>query len=257
MKLPNVSKLQQDWANRTAASETLKIEPEMERETPRGGTGLKRRIGREIDSPTPEHRAKIEEAIDAKLKAWPKVKRGPRIASRGLYKYAPLLVREDESLLEAGQGWFSETFWANSKNKRSGDSGNPKAGYVVLTDKRLLLIATAGIGLGARGVETIPISSMISVDASRWVGQGVLAFGAPLRINTGGGEIMFRVSPTAVADAIARYLQDRILARVESVDAPVGAPALAALEKLADLHRTGVLSDDEFQAKKTELLKRI
>ena len=61
---------------------------------------MKRLVGREIDSPTPEHRAKIEKVIDEKLKAWPRLMRGGRVENRGLYKYAPILVREDEILLE-------------------------------------------------------------------------------------------------------------------------------------------------------------
>jgi hypothetical protein len=98
-------------------------------------------------------------------------------------------------------------------NKRLGDSGWAKGGYVVLTDRRLLLIATGfGQGMpGGRGVETIPIESILSVDASRWIGQGIVGIvGAPLRVNTGGGEISIRVAPTAVADAIAAYLSERI-----------------------------------------------
>ncbi len=42
-----------------------------------------------------------------------------------------------------------------------------------------------------------------------------------------------------------------------SVSGPAGADIADQLKKLGELHATGILTDEEFQAKKTELLKRL
>jgi hypothetical protein len=211
--------------------------------------------------PSPAHRERIERAIDEKLRLPFGIKgaggRVDRVLSRGLYKHLPRLLREDEEVIAVGDGWFAEGFWG-PEGKRSGEDLFPKSGYVALTDRRILLIATAVWGLGSRGVETIPLNSVVSVDGTRWIGQSVTTplVGVPLRLNTGGGEIRIRVSPAAVADVIVNYVRERLDEPQPPSTASASDPA-STLAKLAELHKAGVVTDDEFASKKAELLSRI
>lgn len=124
------------------------------------------------------------------------------------------------------------------EGKRRGESASlPNQAYVALTDRRILLIGT-GWGLRSRGVETIPLDSILSVDGSRWFGESVVALFAPLRLNTSGGEVRIRVSPAGVADAIAEYIRARVDERQKRSGARESGAA-SALAKLAELHEAG------------------
>ncbi|MEJ7567434.1 MAG: SHOCT domain-containing protein [Gaiellaceae bacterium] len=176
-----------------------------------------------------------------------------RNSNRGAYKKLPEVIESEESIVEVAQAQFTESVW--SKNDKWF-----KGGYVVLTDRRLIALGTGfGGSGGTRGVELIPLERVLSVDSSRFVGQGIIGFGAPLRINTGGKQITYRVMPTRVADAMSEYVRARINERESGSAAsrPVGDDPLEALKKLAELHDAGVLTDEEFSAKKAALLERI
>ncbi|MEO9246822.1 SHOCT domain-containing protein [Citricoccus nitrophenolicus] len=65
------------------------------------------------------------------------------------------------------------------------------------------------------------------------------------------------------ADAIARayrQLKDRASAApapAAAPEAPATADPMAQLERLGELHAKGVLTDDEFQSQKTQILSRM
>ncbi len=196
----------------------------------------------------PDPRAEaIAEALDAKLADRKRLGRaaatgypGGRTLNRGLYKHLPSILGP-------------ESLWKQGAGKQP----IAKMGYVVLTDSRLIFLATAIAGMGSRGVESIPISRILSVDTTRGLGQGPLGVvGAPLAINTGGGEIKVRVAPTAVADRMAAYVRAQIQAPAAD-SSPSGSAFAAQLRELAELRDAGIISNEEFESKKAEILGRI
>ena len=106
------------------------------------------------------------------------------------------------------------------------------------------------IGKRGKGVEVIPITRISSVSTSKklvfeWV-----------HITTSGQTIDFKTDPK-----MAQLLKAKIL---ELMSASQTTPSASSqldpteqLGKLADLHKAGVLTDEEFAEKKAELLKRI
>lgn len=214
-------------------------------------------LGRKKDAPsTPEDEAHLERVtmeLDEAFAKGGKMREG-RTSNRGAYKRLPAIIDRNEPIVAVAQAQFTESIW--SKNDRWF-----KGGYLVLTDRRLIALGTAlGGSGGTRGVESIPLERVLSVDSSRFVGQGIVGFGAPLRINTGGKQMTYRVVPTRVADAMGEYIRERINAREATGGA---APRIAsddpleALKKLAELRDAGVLTEEEFSVKKAALLDRI
>ncbi|MFJ4284049.1 SHOCT domain-containing protein [Paenarthrobacter nicotinovorans] len=130
----------------------------------------------------------------------------------------------------------------------------------------LSLLAT-GVKDGKSGTEMIPIASISSVTTKR---DGML--NSKVCVITTGNTIDFRVSHGEAA-GIANLLKQLILGSHPSQQqqqvvasaptAPAAAPAglpvdvMAQLQQLGQLRDAGVLTDDEFAAKKSDLLGRI
>ena len=77
-----------------------------------------------------------------------------------------------------------------------------------------------------------------------------------MHITTSGQTIDFKTDPK-----MAQLLKAKILELMSSSQATSSTPSqldpTEQLGKLADLHKAGVLTDEEFATKKAELLKRI
>lgn len=128
-------------------------------------------------------------------------------------------------------------------------------------------IMTAGLSLAVTGVrgnkdayETLPLSAIASVSLRKGDGGQVVS------VSTAGGDIDFLVSRQNAAGfrlAILDQMQVRE-ATPQKVVIEGQAPVAAApvdhvdqLKKLAELRDAGILSEEEFQAKKTEILGKI
>lgn len=121
-------------------------------------------------------------------------------------------------------------------------------------------LAVTGIRGGKDAYETLPLSSISAVSLRKGDGGQIVS------ASTAGGDIDFLVSRQNAADfRLAILNQMQVLAStpqkvVIEGHQPVAAPAVdyaEQLKKLADLRDAGILSDEEFQAKKTEILDKI
>lgn len=120
-----------------------------------------------------------------------------------------------------------------------------------------LSLALTGVRNGKAGSEMIPIQSVTSVLTKR---DGML--NTVVSVITSGNSIDFRVS-----HGEAKQIRDVLNAlMLDSPAAPVATESMptlptndvaTALQQLASLHDSGLLSDGEFNAKKTELLSRL
>jgi hypothetical protein len=103
-------------------------------------------------------------------------------------------------------------------------------------------------GKKGKGTEVIPISRISSVSSKKG-----LIF-EQVQITTSGQTIEFKSSPwvaPTLKQTILGLMNSKASEKVSSVS------PMEQLKDLAELHKTGVLTDDEFNTKKSELLKRI
>lgn len=120
-----------------------------------------------------------------------------------------------------------------------------------------LSLAVTGVRNGKAGSEMIPVKNITSVLTKR---DGFL--NTIVSVVTSGNSIDFRVS-----HAEAKQIRDVLNGLMLSAPAPTPAAADAAaapredvagaLQQLASLRDAGVLTDEEFAAKKAELLSRL
>lgn len=131
-------------------------------------------------------------------------------------------------------------------------------------------VMTMGLSLAATGVksgganEMIPVKSMTSVTAEK---DGLRFW--KVSVITSGNTIDFRVSKdeaTAIKDTLTRLMLGSHPTQQQPAQAAAPAAPIAAsspsdvmeqIAQLASLRDAGVLTEEEFQAKKTDLLNKI
>jgi hypothetical protein len=153
---------------------------------------------------------------------------------------------------------------AGDEEQRSRRTAPPDgAVHAVLTDRRLLVAVSYG---DSASTETVPLSEL--------TGATVQAAGANtrLRLRTADGGYDLYPDDRAAAEAAAAHVEEHAGTAgdadgADGTDAETGAGTeagqgadpdpLERLERLADLHERGALTDAEFEAKKAELLEDI
>ena len=149
----------------------------------------------------------------------------------------------DETLEAQLDGWL---------DKPTGQGGVIKHnGQFVLTNKRACFYSKAPF---EEIFETIPLSKITSVETSSLMGYRVL------RLHTAHDDLEFKtLAPKALFDKLLAHLE-----RLRHEPAGVSvAPTVSAesitdqIKKLGELRDAGFLTNDEFNAKKAELLARL
>lgn len=123
-------------------------------------------------------------------------------------------------------------------------------GLLVLTDRRLLFIEASGMFGTKMNMEDFPIDRISSVSHQLGAGSGtieVFASGNKAKITT--------VIPRERVEEIAGEIRNRLNSPAAS-PAPIPDPA-AQLTQLKSLLDAGVLNQQEFDAKKGEILARM
>jgi hypothetical protein len=106
------------------------------------------------------------------------------------------------------------------------------------------------IGKRGKAVEVIPISKISAVSTKK-----KLVFEL-VQITTSGQVIEFQSDPYNAPKLKSKILELMNASTPDTAGSPLTDPS-EQLVKLSDLHKAGVITDEEFAAKKTELLKRI
>jgi Bacterial PH domain/Short C-terminal domain len=127
-----------------------------------------------------------------------------------------------------------------------------KQGLLVLTNERLFFFEKS-LG-GQESVEEFSLKSISSIKTEKKM------TGERLVIHASGNDAEIKGMTHGQADEIARQFR-RLRAEHESPAPPAPAPPgddpIAQLEKLASLRDQGIISSDEFEQKKAELMGRI
>lgn len=106
------------------------------------------------------------------------------------------------------------------------------------------------IGKRGKGIEVIPMSKISSVATKRKLVFEIV------EITTSGQVIKFTSDPFS-APALRAKILELMNAPQPTTASVVAADPTEQIVKLAELHKAGVLTDEEFAMKKVELLKRI
>jgi hypothetical protein len=134
-------------------------------------------------------------------------------------------------------------------------SDSVRRGILAATDRRVVFFAKK---VGGYDLESFPYGNISSLE------QGKSMLGASLKFFASGNTVAMKridVRKNNLGEFMT-LVQSRI---TDAKSSPPAAPASASgevdipdqIKKLADLRDAGVLSENEFSAKKTELLKRL
>ena len=147
----------------------------------------------------------------------------------------------DETIEAQLDGWL---------DKPTGQGGVIKHnGQFVLTNKRACFYSKAPF---EEIFETIPLSKITSVETSSLMGYRVL------RLHTAHDDLEFKTrEPKALFDNVVAYLERLRNEPTGGSVAPTADSVTDQIKKLGDLRDAGLLTNDEFNAKKAELLARL
>ena len=144
------------------------------------------------------------------------------------------LLRFDERVAELGQGQYGG-----------------KQGLVVLTDQRLFFFEKS---LGSETVEEFALSAISSFSV------GKKMTGETLQIHASGTKAEIKSMGHGQGDAVAsafRELKNAATHKQSQTHNGGGIDPMAQLERLSSLRDKGIVSADEFELKKAELLQRM
>ncbi len=159
-----------------------------------------------------------------------------RLFGRKEIRHLRNLLGASERVLELGQGLYER-----------------KQGLVILTNERLFFLEKS---LGSETVEQFTVSSIHSLLVNK------KPTGEALVIHASGNQAEITRMMHGQADAIARAFRN-VKQPDQTMAAPTGqAPSpetdpLAQIERLAALRDKGIISAEEFESKKTELMGRL
>ena len=149
----------------------------------------------------------------------------------------------EETLKADLKGWL---------DKKTGQGGLIQHnGQFVLTNKRVCFYSEAPF---EEIFETIPLSKITSVETSSLMGYRVI------RLHTAHDDLEFKtLEPKALFDTVLAHLERLRNASTGSSAAPTASAESITdqIKKLGELRDAGLLTNDEFNTKKAELLARL
>jgi hypothetical protein len=146
--------------------------------------------------------------------------------------------KPNESVVAHLDGWIGEAMGSGDKAQHNGS--------LIITDERVAFYRKGWFG---ELFETIPLKLITSIETKSTLGFRVLTF------HTSNDSLKFKTfEDKKTFEAAYEAVEERRSARVEPTTA---ADPVEQLERLAKLKEQGLISPDEFDQKKAELLARI
>ncbi len=125
-------------------------------------------------------------------------------------------------------------------------SDSIRNGILVATDRRIVFFAKKMFG---HDFESFPFSSISSMQTSKGL------MGKGLSFHASGNSVKMKYINAGQYDQFYTYVTGQIGTTPDSATTTVD--VADQIKKLADLRDQGILTDDEFQTKKTDLLRRM
>lgn len=161
--------------------------------------------------------------------------------SKHVVKFKSSHLAAGEKVAEWGDGYIGEMMGKGAKQQHNGS--------LIVTDQR---VAFYRKGLFGQVLESIPLKAITSIERKSFMGH------RSIRLHTSHDALEFKTFEKDVEQALVTAIES---GRSAASPAPVAAVAVPdasdTLKKLADLRDSGVLTDEEFAAKKAEILARI
>lgn len=151
-------------------------------------------------------------------------------------------IKPNENVLAYAEGYIGEMMGSGDKKQHNGS--------LIVTEQRVCFYRKGILG---EVLETMPVKSITSIERKSVLGHRTIV------IHTSNDELSFKTlkkdEEASVHDAIER-VRDSVSKPVNENTAVSNDP-FEKLKKLKNLNEQGILSDDEFEAKKAELMKSI
>jgi Bacterial PH domain/Short C-terminal domain len=148
---------------------------------------------------------------------------------------------------------LTEYLWEGEQVERMTTGTYGKGtGLVILSDRRLLFVQN---GIMSQTTEDFPLDKVSSIQWS----SGMM-FGTITVFASGNKAVITSVQKAdgkEIVDLIRHRLSDKTLQAAPAATGGGGQDVYEQLRKLGELHTAGVLTDEEFEKKKAELLGRL
>lgn len=151
-------------------------------------------------------------------------------------------LKSGESVIAFGDGYIGEMMGSGDNTQRNGS--------LIVTDQRVVFCRK---GLLGEVIETIPLKNITSVER-----RSMLGF-RRIEIHTSHDSLKFKTGDKTAEQALAEAI-DTHRDGGQKIDREAqnsGKSVKDRLTELNDLHAAGLLSDDEFEAKRSDLLASI
>ena len=150
-------------------------------------------------------------------------------------------LKPGEQVLASGEGWIGEMMGRGSDRQRNG--------VLMVTQHRVVFYRK---GLLGEVLETIPIKTITSVERKSTLGFRTI------RMHTSHDKLEFKTLSADAERAVMQALESQREASIAGGPAPTQPDdVVTTLKKLAELRDAGVVTAQEFEAKKAELLARL
>lgn len=158
-------------------------------------------------------------------------------------KFCEKQLQQGETIKTWGTGYIGEMMGSGDNRQYNG--------CLIITDRRVVFYSKGWL---SEVFEEIPHTKISSIESKKIMGHTTLS------IHTSGNTLKFK----SLVPEEAKWLQDKVNELKGSNNTMTSSSSLAEpedafkkLEKLADLKIKGIISEDEFQVKKAELLKQV
>lgn len=156
-------------------------------------------------------------------------------------KFAENKLLPNEKVVTYGVGYIGEMMGSGKDRQHNG--------CLIVTNQRVVFYSKGWLSEVFEEISHSKISSVFT--------KSLLGF-TTVTVHTSGNNLEFKSMVKEEVDELIKHINELkgeksiVPTKIENADTPI-----ALLQKVAELHKSGILSDEEFRIKKDELLKKI
>lgn len=162
--------------------------------------------------------------------------------SKHVVKFKAAHLKPGESVLAWGEGYIGKMMGKGKDQQHNG--------ALIVTGER---VAFYRKGLFGQVIESIPLKSITSIERKSFMGH------CSIRLHASHDELEFKTFQKDVEQALVTAIESGRSASAASavVSQPSAENPADTLKRLGELKDSGLISDEEFAAKKAEILARL
>lgn len=148
-------------------------------------------------------------------------------------------IKTGESVIAWGEGYIGEMMGKGKDTQHNG--------ILLVTGDRVVFYRKGFFG---EVIESMPLKSITSIERKSMLGHHTV------RLHTSHDELSFKTFKKSEEEALIQAIEAGRASNIPP-QATARSPDLEAIRQLGELRASGVLTEDEFQSKKNELLSRL